>query len=167
MVIYPSTPLSVWKTTPQVLLVRISEFENKKIHESTKLYFRTNYISINSFVSAFRRVLIIIDLEVLQKGEEVGMEMGKPINFDSMDSAKTNSGTLKHVSTSPVDLHAKIAQLEAQNSQQQAEIDAKDAKIAEQNRKISELVAKIADHGVKIEKLEVSIGEMLHSLPNA
>lgn len=120
-------------------------------------------IPINSStLNVFRRVFIVIDLDVLHKGTEVGDKIGDPV---SLEMTKPNSGSVKHVPVRPVDLQTKIAQLEAQNRQQRAEIEQKNAKIAEQGTKIAELVAKIAEHGVKIERLEESIAEVLQNPP--
>lgn len=112
----------------------------------------TRTLQLIRFISTpLRRVLIVIDLEILHKGDVVGEEIGHPIGIEHAE----------HVPKRTADLRARIAKLEAENMQQRAEIEKKDAKIKEQGVKITELVTKIAEHGVKIDKLEASISEVI------
>lgn len=106
---------------------------------------------IQFILTLLRRVLIVIDLEILHKGDVVGEEIGHPIGIEHAE----------HVPKRTADLRARIAKLEAENMQQRAEIEKKDAKIKEQGAKITELVTRIAEHGVKIDRLEASISEVM------
>lgn len=48
----------------------------------------------------FRRVLIIVSLEVLHKGEEVGKKIGDPVNLESKEAA---AGSSEPVPTRPIE----------------------------------------------------------------
>lgn len=58
-------------------------------------------------MTVFRRVLIIINLEVLHKGEEVGAKIGDPVNLDAKESSTTaDAGRAENVPTRSVEQSA-------------------------------------------------------------
>lgn len=54
----------------------------------------------------FRRVLIIVNLEVLHKGEEVGAKIGDPVSLESKDTAATGTGRIETAPTRKVEQSA-------------------------------------------------------------
>lgn len=47
--------------------------------------------------------MIIVNLEVLHKGEEVGSTIGNPVGIDSKETTNTETNNAEHVATRPVE----------------------------------------------------------------